>query len=190
MLSLIPPRRAEAILRRCGAWIDTVSRRYQIPGAVIRAILYQEMTTIDLLDPAADLAVQLGLFSRQDSSTGYGQIFGRTGLRAINFAADRGLTDYASLGLVCDHRLDENDKRDLRLVWNLLHSNWRANIEISALNLLCAAEEMTGRIDFAHYTDGELKLILTRYNANVRHVTAYGEAAFAHYLRYRAEEKA
>ncbi len=184
MLKLISPRRAESILKEQDAWIGTVAERYGVPAAVIRAILYQEMTAIDLLDAAADLVVWSGLFAKKDSSTGYAQIFGRVGLDAVNFAADRGLADYRSLGVTCDHRLERKNEKDVRLMWKLLRRDRRANIEIAALNLLCAAEEMTGRIDFGSFSPEELKLVLTRYNANVRHVTPYGESVYRHYLRY------
>lgn len=184
MLKLISPRRAEKILKAQGAWIDTVAARCGVPAAMIRAILYQEMVEIDLMDVLADLAVWSNLTAKKDSSTGYAQIFGRVGLNAVNFAVDRGLTDYAALGIGSDHWLDSTNRADVRLMWKLLHSNKRANIEIAALNLLCAAEEMTGRTDFAGFSEQELKLVLTRYNANVRSVTPYGERAYAHYLRY------
>ena len=72
----------------------------------------------------------------------------------------------------------------MRLVWRVLRFNRRANIEIASLNILSAAEEMTGRTDLADLTDEELKLTFTRYNANTRHITPYGEDVFRHYKRY------
>lgn len=185
MLKLISRRRAERILRSCGPRIRELSRKYRIPAPVIQAILYQEMTQIDLLDLAADLAVWTNLFPKKDSSTGYAQIFGYVGIRAVNFAVDRGLTDYAALGISADHRLDSQNPKDVRRIWLLLHRDPRANLEIATLNLLSAAEEMTGRIDFEHYSEEELKRVLTRYNANVQSVTAYGEAVYRHVQRYR-----
>ena len=136
MLKLISPRRAEKILKTQSEWIRTVAARYGVPAAVIRAILYQEMIEIDLMDMLADLAVWSNLTAKKDSSTGYAQIFGRVGLNAVNFAADRGLTDYAALGIGSDHRLESTSREDVRLVWKLLHRDVRANIEIAALNLL------------------------------------------------------
>ncbi|MBQ3955887.1 MAG: hypothetical protein II680_08355, partial [Clostridia bacterium] len=49
-------------------------------------------------------------------------------------------------------------------------------------------EEMTGRYSFDGCTEAELKRILTRYNANVKSVTPYGEEAYRHYLRYASPE--
>ena len=180
----IRPRRAEKLLERYDPWIDELSGKYAVPPELIRAILYKEMTGTDIMDLAADLAVRTGLFRKKDSSTGYGQIFGYVGLNAVNFAVDRGLTDYASLGLP-PRRLDPRNADDVKTVWRLLNRDPRANIEISTLNLLCAAQEMTGRIDFAHYTPQELKLILTRYNANVKHISPYGEEVYARAMAYK-----
>ena len=184
MMRLISPKRALEILERYDGWIGTVSGRYGVPAALIKAMLYQEMTHIDALDPVADLAVQLAPRYSRDSSTGYAQIFGRVGLVAVNFAVDRGLTTYDALGLQLGHRLDPDDKRDVHKVWLKLHGDPKANIEIATLNLLVCAEEMTGRTDFGSFSDEELKLVLSRYNADVKHVTAYGEQAFEHYMRF------
>ena len=94
------------------------------------------------------------------------------------------MTSYAALGLQADHRLDEHRASDLFLVWNRLHRDVHMNIEIGALNLLCCADEMTGRLDFSSYTPVDLKRIFTRYNQDTREITAYGEAAYRYYRFY------
>ena len=43
---------------------------------------------------------------------------------------------------------------------------------------------MVGRLDFGTFSDDEIKLILSCYNANTNQVTSYGEQAFQHYRRY------
>ncbi|MBO5998850.1 MAG: hypothetical protein J6P87_04100 [Lachnospiraceae bacterium] len=178
MLKLISQRRAIKILNRYDAWIKEVSGKYSVPSTVIKAVLYKEMTGIDILDPLADLAVLSGLFHKKDSSVGYAQIFGRTAIRAINFAAARGIIDYASLGLPSGRIPDPDNEKDIRSMWKYLRKNRYANIEAAALNLLSCAQEMTGRIDFTGFSDDELKLVLTRYNADTDHITAYGEEVF------------
>ena len=183
-MRLYSSKKAERILTRYDGWIRIVSSRYGVPVEVIKAILFQEMTMIDLADIAADLVVKTNLFRKKDSSTGYAQIFGYVGLNALNFAVKRGLATYESVGISCVHRLDPNNPKDVRLVWKKLHSNPKANIEIATMNLLVAADEMTGRTDFSTFSDEELKLVLTRYNANVRHVTPYGERAYKKYREY------
>ena len=188
MMKLISPAKADAIIAGFDGWIREVSGRYGVPAALVKAVLYQEMTNIDALDPVADAAVMIAPRHSRDSSTGYAQIFGRTGLIAANFALDHGLTTYELLGLESDHRLDPANRRDVFKVWRRLHEDAQANIEFEALVLLCAADEVIGRIDFATFSDDELKLVLSRYNADVRQVTSYGEQAFAHYERFKEQD--
>lgn len=190
MLKLISPRRAERILRRYAGFIDTLSETYHIPAAAVKAVLYKEMTDIDILDPAADIAVRLPFISKRDSSVGYGQIFARVAIDALNFAVGKGITDYASVWPSdSSHRApDSSEPSDLKKMWQLLHRDPEANIRFTALNILAAADEMTGRTDLAAMSDEELKLTFTRYNANVKHVTAYGKEVFRLYRRF-GEEK-
>ena len=172
-------------IRKNADWIGRVSEHYHIPPAAICAILRKEMEQINAVDLAADLVVAAQFFSKKDSSTGPMQIFGKVGLRAVNFAVDRGLTTYAELGLPASRRLDENRPADVHAVWKRLRSDVRANIEIAALNLLSCAEEMTGRIDFDSYSQDELKHIFTRYNQNTGMITEYGHTAYQYYMDYK-----
>ena len=185
MAQLISQQKAAKILEKYDGHIRSVAERYGVPEAVIKAILFQEMTMVDAMDPLADIAVLLGPRFKRDSSTGYAQIFGYVGVNAINFAVDRGLATYESLGIASDHRLDPSNQHDVRKVWLKLYRDRKANIEIATLNILAAADEMTGRIDFTSFSDDELKLVLTRYNADVKHVTPYGEQAFELYKAFR-----
>ena len=189
LMKLIGPKKTERILTRYNAWIHAVSERYGVPASAIKAILYQEMTIINLMDVAADLVVQTNLFRKKDSSTGYAQIFGYVGVNALNFAVDRKLATYDSVGIACTHRLDPHNPKDVRLMWKKLRSNPKINIEIATMNLLAAADEVVGRTDFHTFSADELKLVLTRYNANTRHITPYGERAFAKYEEYEEASK-
>ena len=186
MFNPISPARAQRILKHYAEWIATVSARYLVPEAAIKAILYEEMTRIDIMDPLVDLAVATSLFKKKDSSTGYAQIFGYVGLIAINFAVDRGLATYESLGIKSDHTLDAANERDVKTVWSKLHRDQHFNIEVATLNLLVCADEVAGHTDFSHLSERELKLVLTRYNANTRTITSYGEQAFQRYVEFQA----
>lgn len=181
---VISPKRADRIIQRYGMWIDEVSDRYGIPPAAIKAVLHQEMCRINLGDTAADLAVRFRLLGKKDSSTGYAQIFGYVGVNAINFAVDRGLATYESLGFACDHRFESANEDDVRMVWRRLNRDSKANIEIGALNLLAAADEMVGSLDFERFTEQDLKLVFTRYNARTNRITPYGEEVFELYREY------
>lgn len=186
MIRLFSDKKARELIEREGDWIATVSERYGVPCAVIQAMLFQEMTMSDALDPFADFVAWLGVFPKKDSSTGFAQIFGYVGLNAVNFAIDRGLATYESLDFDVDHRLDPDNRKDVRMMWKKLHHDPKANIEIATLNLLAAADEVVGRIDFDSFTPDELKLVFSRYNANVRHITAYGEKAYRHYEAFQS----
>ena len=193
VLKLYSPKAAERIIRRYDSRIEEIAERYQLPGAFIRALLYTELIRIDLFDLIADLVVRVnlsrgasespGLLHKRDSSTGPGQIFGFVAINAANFAAERGLASYASLGLP-ERRLDPNSSDDLRLVWPRLNRDPEFNITMSALNLIAAAEEVTGRIDFPGYSPEEIQRVYTRYNGTVPNITPYGEEAYRNYLRY------
>ena len=194
MLKLYRPKAAERIIRRYDGKIEAVAAHYSLPAPFIRALLYTELIRIDILDPVADLLVRLnghragGLANKRDSSTGYGQIFGFVAINAANFAVARGLTTYAALGLP-ESRLDPTSASDLRLVWDRLNRDPSFNIELSALNLIAAADEVIGRIDFSSFSPEEIQRVYTRYNGTAPQITAYGKEAYAHYLRYAAAER-
>ena len=177
-------QKAERIIQKLKPQIEAVARKYDMPPAAICAVLRKEMPEIDLMDFAADLAVALGGIAKKDSSIGYMQIFGWVGLNAVNFAVDRGLATYDSLGIQADHRLDPHNTADVRMIWKKMQKDRSSNLEIAALNLISCAEEQTGRIDFAHYTEEEWKLLFTRYNQNTRKVTPYGEKTYEYYQAY------
>ena len=211
MLRIISRRRAEKIIAAEAEKIRSLECRYGLPCAYLQAILLKEMTEIDVLDLAADLAVKLywirydmlslarrilkqppldgfpeGLLKKRDSSTGYAQIFAYVAIRAIAFSLENGLDDgLEDFGLSADHPLRETNPADLRLIWRRLNRDTAFNLRAAALNLIAAAEEMTGRIDFSSYTPEEIQAIFTRYNANTRVITAYGRETYQYYLIYR-----
>ena len=207
MLKLYSKKKVKRLLAGYAAWIEQVSACTGVPAACIRAVLSQEMCDIDLMDPVADLAVRFywlrwrlrvgrtprllrGALGKKDSSTGFGQIFAYVAIRALNFAESRGLPACDWLGLADARQLREDRDEDRQWMWTLLHRDQKANILLSALNLLAAAEEMTGRRDFAALSPEELQLTFTRYNANVRHITAYGRRVYARLTEEQAAEAA
>ena len=160
MLKLYSETAALRIITCCDPLICSASAKYGVPADWIRAILYREITNIDLLDIAADLAVRFyyfryrlfrrtpsaesGFCGKKDSSTGYSQIFAYVAIDAANFALDQGIADYSSLGISSDHRLDRGSPDDLWMIWRRLNRDRAFNIEMGTLNLLSAALEMTG----------------------------------------------
>ncbi len=189
MIKLYSPNAAERIISIHSDTIEAIAARYPLPAPFLRALLYTELIRIDILDPLADLTVRLNalfgteILHKRDSSTGYGQIFGFVAINAANFAVDHGLAQYADLGLP-ERKLDPENAADLQLVWNRLNRDPEFNITMSALNLIAAAEEVTGRIDFPGYSPEEIQRVYTRYNGTVPNITPYGEEAYRNYLRY------
>ena len=155
----------------------------------MQAILYQELTETDWLDPLADLMVAcywrfqplwdlLSIPAKKDSSTGYGQIFAATAINALNYAYENGVSN-----LPISVPLDPH--ADLCRVWRKLHRDMHFNVRCVALCLLHAAALITGRTDFNTFSPDDIQLVFTRYNANTQRVTAYGKAAYDHYQNFQ-----
>ena len=204
-MKLYSPNRAERILRSLDSEIERICRMVHLPSAVLKAVLYKEITDIDFFDPLADAIVAFnwqrvhllnhlpdlegkqnksGFFRKFDSSTGYGQIFARTAILAIRFATTHGIITTETLGLGMGQTFSPDSPAHVFEIWKKLHRERSFNLACSALNLLFAAWEMNGRITFENFSPDELKRTFTRYNANVRQITPYGEVTYQYYLKY------
>ena len=206
MIKIYSPQKIEQILSSLEPEINDICSRYKLPPAFLKAILTREMKEIDFLDLIADTAVFCNwqrakltrvfpdlsgkestrgdLLRKYDSSTGYGQICARTAIQAIRFAIERGLTTTEALGLGKDRSLSVDSPADRWEVWSRLHKEVAFNLTCSALNVILSAWEMTGKTDFTLFTPEDIKLTFTRYNADVRQITPYGEEAYQSYLHY------
>ncbi|GEM_PF-1179453 len=210
MLKLYSEKKTEKILREYSPWIETLAERYGIPAACMKAVLRKEIAEIDLFDPLADLLVwfhwlrcdlrrrlyrlglvkreeprlRRGIFGKKDSSTGYGQIFAFVAINAANYALDRGLEGEEALGLTPGERPSPDSLRDRERMWRRLLRDKKYNIRMSTLNLISAGEEMNGHTDFDRYTAEEFRHMFTRYNANSRAITPYGEEVYRYFRQY------
>ncbi len=203
MLKLYSQKKAKRMIQDRDTLIRNICSSYHLPVACMKAILLMEIPQIDLADVAADAAVRLNWLryslgaeyapgrhtrnplKKYDSSTGFGQIFSQVAIDAILFAQSMGLPIYTGTpGELFPFRPD-----DLRQVWTRLNRDEVFNLSCAALNLLHAAFQMTGKTDLTQADNEELKLCFSRYNGNVRKVTAYGEQAFLYYLEYQHEEE-
>ena len=206
MMKLYSPNRAEHILRSLDSEIEGICRMVHLPSAVLKAVLYKEITDIDFFDPLADAIVAFnwqrvhllnhlpdlegkqnksGFFRKFDSSTGYGQIFACTAILAIRFATTHGIITPETLGLRKGQTFSPDSPADVFEIWKKLHRERSFNLACSSLNLLFAAWDMNGRITFENFSPDELKRTFTRYNANVRQITPYGEVTYQYYLKYK-----
>ena len=195
LFRIYSPGRTEKIIREMEPAIRKAAQEYGVPEACLKAIMFRETKEIDLFDLAVDLVVRSKhlsrLLHRRDSSTGYMQIFGFVGVNAVNFAIDNGIATGASLGLQEGRRLNVSDPEDVRSIWLRLNRDREFNLRLAALNVLAAAQEVNGSMQFEAFSPEEMKKVFSRYNANTRKITAYGEEVYNYYLRYgRREENA
>lgn len=195
--------------------IRSVAEKYPVEEAQLRAVLFREMTEIDLLDVLADAVVALHwkrldlrralcraglakserpllggkIFGRKDSSTGWAQVYGFVGVDSINFAVGRGLATAEALGLSGGRVPERGNDDDLRDIWTRLRRDRAFNLELCALTLLASADERLGRAELRSPTEDELKRVFTRYNGRVPGISRYGEETCGYYLRFREKER-
>ena len=210
MLRLYGVKKAEKLVAEYSPWIEAIAARYGIPAACMKAVLRKEIGDIDILDPLADVLVRfywlrcdlhrtlfrLGLvksrdpragghfFGKSDSSTGYAQIFARVAVSAAQYALSRHLEVEEDLAPSPDGRFTGDSLRDREQMWRALRRDKKYNIRMGMLNLIAAGEEVNGHTDFARYTPEEYKKMFTRYNANTRAITPYGEEVYQYYQQY------
>ena len=208
LIRMYTKRHIQKTIEHYTPFLKKLEKRYSVPVPFIQAVLHQEMESMDLLDPVADLVVRRNLSNtvkkhpkgmlpdgyekanrfhplrKMDSSTGYAQIYAFVAINAINFAVAEDLTSYKKLGIPAAHTLHPRKIKDLWRIWRRLNREPKFNIEIATLNLLAAAKEKTGKLDFAGYTPEEIKRIYTRYNGTSPTITKYGEEAYRYYQYY------
>ena len=190
--------KAERIIKNDTVLIERICCSCHVPAPFIKTVLMMEVPEIDLMDFLADAAVEINWlryllfrtyhpkrhsnnpFRKYDSSTGYCQIFSQVAIESIVFARERGIlaaTDFSDI-------LTAENPDSLRSVWFRLKRDKAFNMTCCALNLLFCAYQMTGKIDFTDYSDNDIKLIFSRYNGNVKKITAYGEKAFLFFREF------
>lgn len=203
MFRVYSHRAARRAIEREGPFIQATAKKYGVPAAWIRSILLKEMTELNVLDLLADLAVRLyyyryrlhgrlpgtrgQVFGKNDSSTGWGQIYAFCAIDSLNFAVDRGIAKYEDFELNPGHRLDRNSPDDRWMIWKCLNEDRHFNIEMCALTLRSCAEERTGRQAAPDFSPEEIKQTFTRYNGNVPHISAYAERAYQYYQEYQEQ---
>ena len=115
MFRLYSEESAKKAIEREAGCIHTAAEKCGVPEPWVKGILLQEMTELNILDPLADLAVRFYYFryllrgrlpgtgslvlGKNDSSTGWGQIYAFCAIDSLNFAADRGIAGYEDFDL-------------------------------------------------------------------------------------------
>jgi hypothetical protein len=188
MFRLYTIKRTRRIVDSLSPLISRVARDYHVPVPLLKAVMFRETKEIDLFDLIADFVVNIrpfgSLLNRTDSSTGYMQIFGYVGIKAINFAEKNHITTMSKLGLDAGHRLEPGNKDDVRMIWLRLHQDKEFNLRVAALNILAAADEVKGSRQLDTFSEEEIKRVFSRYNANTTKITAYGEEVYGYYQKY------
>lgn len=198
MLRLYGQRKTRKIITDNHDLIENICAFYQVPSAYLKSILLMELSETNLFDLLADTLVscnwlryskggRFGLdrhthnpLMKYDSSTGYAQIFSQVAIEAILFAESEGIP--LNLGLSGD--LFPFNPDDLERIWKRLRNDRVFNLSCAVLNIIHAAFQMTGRVDFDSYDEEEIKMILTRYNGNAQKISEYGEKAYRYYMDF------
>jgi peptidoglycan hydrolase-like protein with peptidoglycan-binding domain len=168
--------------------ITNVSRSFGVRKALIQSESFWEYWKETPLDNLADglvlswyvykhayeawLKVPVGppptppVGGRDDSSTGISQIFGRTAIRARNYAVAQ--------GLISGSMLNADDWHVLEDVWNKLHDDGNYNISTVPLVLFEGAAQIGVTGLQLNYSDSELRSIFARYNGTGPDADHYG----------------
>jgi len=159
---------------------------FAIPKAYVQSLLMRELWCVNFSDSAADYVVETyyqeklkgndPLEIKDDSSTGYGQIFARTAIGALNHANNIGIP--TGLG-----PLDDSDWLQVYSMWSNLCYDQGYNIQMVYYEVLnCANKTSQPNYNFFEYNTTQKKAILSRYNGTNSAATQYGEDVYKYFL--------
>lgn len=187
--------------------ITDISNTYMLPKTYIQSVLFRELRCYYVQDSVADVMVATKyknleykeyydslsfydklfmpypiLIGKDDSSTGYGQIFAKTAINANNWAVNKGVKS----GTIYDY----NNWKERKIVWENLKYDHNYNIEICALVLMWGITTEEFDISNLHhkywlYDESEIKAVLKRYNGYGDGATDYGETVYKVYQIFR-----
>ncbi|MFE0420657.1 glycoside hydrolase domain-containing protein [Streptomyces tendae] len=163
-------------------WLFTrLARNLRLRKALVQAPVLWELRQFNPLDPIADAAVKAGL--RDDSSTGWGQIFAWVAVEARNYCVEQGLLNEPLLTL-------EDDRST---VWTGLHEDPEYNIETAAYVTVYNAFQIGLPRPGLDTSDADTERIIARYNGTNEAAEQYGRdvggvyrVMESYYARHRA----
>jgi peptidoglycan hydrolase-like protein with peptidoglycan-binding domain len=164
-------------------WLFTrLARNLRLRKALVQAPVLWELRQFNPLDPIADEAFKAGL--KDDSSTGWGQIYGWVAIEARNYCVEQGLLNEPLLTL-------EDDRST---VWTRLHENPEYNIETAAYLTVYNAFQIDLPRPGLDTSDSDSERIIARYNGTDEAITEqYGRdvggvyrVMESYYARHRA----
>lgn len=168
-------------------WLTTrLARTFRMRKALIQSPLLWEIRKYNVDDPLADAAVVdhydgTGLSPKNDCSTGLGQIFAATAIRARNHCVNQ--------GIISGSIQNPTDEAHLWDVWQKLFKDDIHNVSAApAVHIWGAAEIGLPRPDL--FTgEADTRRIMMRYNGTDDSTAAYGDAMIGLYRvfeRYNA----
>jgi peptidoglycan hydrolase-like protein with peptidoglycan-binding domain len=143
-------------------WLFTdLARILRLRKALVQAPVLWELRKWNPLDGLADDEVAEG--DRDDSSTGWGQIFGWVAIDARNYCIDQ--------GIINGDRLTDSDKMS---VWKRLRDEPTYNISTAAYLTLYNAHQIGVPRPGLDTSDSDTQAILARYNGTDEGSEKYG----------------
>ncbi|GAB3459782.1 glycoside hydrolase domain-containing protein [Actinophytocola sediminis] len=156
--------------------ITSLARTLRVRKALIQCPLLWEIRKFNVLDPPADDAVRLGL--KDDSSTGLGQIFAQTAIRARNHCI--------RAGVIGGQIMDFANDADRMAVWTKLHEDNIYNISTVPLVLIEGANDIGLPRPEVNLSEDDTRRVLARYNGTGDAAENYGRQLIG---LYRVFEK-
>lgn len=164
------------------AVIEAAAEKYGVDKAMVQSVLFQELRFYGMEDPVADLYVRASYqyghrqeehgkpqnmsLCRLDSSTGMGQVFAKTAIKAHNWKYN---TAY-----------NPDNWEDLEMFWMYLQED-EQNIDTVALVLAhtMSEQEVSGELSLA-----ETEAVMARYNGTGVWAAKYGQVTIQYYQAF------
>lgn len=144
-------------------WLFTaLARQYKLRKALLQAPVLWELRKLNPLDIAGDEAVKKGV--KDDSSTGWGQIFAWVTIDARNYCMQQGLINGTPLS---------QDKSDVQRVWTRLQDP-EYNIRSVACLTLYNAHQLKIARPGLKTSQAHTQKLLARYNGTGGDAAQYG----------------
>ncbi|AHH98898.1 hypothetical protein [Kutzneria albida] len=163
--------------------ITNLARNLRIRKSLIQCPLMWEIRKYNLDDPVADQLVKdhyqgTGISTKNDSSTGLGQIFAATAIRARNHCINQ--------GIISGPIMDPGKESDLWPVWQNLHNDANYNISTIPLVLIEGAHAVGLGRPGLDFSEDDSRKTLARYNGTGDKAKQYGRQLIG---LYRVFEK-
>ncbi|EOO95428.1 glycoside hydrolase domain-containing protein, partial [Bacillus cereus] len=201
--ALRKPEEAIDIIVKHDKLLTNLSQTYSMRKAMIQAVLFRELFCYGVDDPIADTAVQIYFtykddyekwdklpdsvkavtpppialpVMKEDSSTGFGQIFAFTAIDSINYAVN--------IKLISEKIYDTSNWKDMKYIWYKLKDDEEFNLKTGPLVLIRAANLVGLNNNYYDYDENQIKKALARYNGPGDKAVEYGKAAYKLYLAF------